>query len=635
MLMPKTNRIFVAFTVIVLLAATLQPAFANPAQSTTSTNPEPSYITSATASALTAIAQMRATADQQQSNRIDVDALQNATPEINRTDTDGDGLYDSVEAVLGTDFNNTDSDFDRLNDYYEAKNDLDPLNPDSNSDGLADYFEVTNVSSLDVDGDGFSNAWDFDNDGDGVPDTLDLSPFSKSTTHDSFHFDIKTNGKPTYITFQVRPANPDNMRLPLQTWDWPHDSKGTMQDLDNSKDDVQVIPLLELTLSSVPNQSAVADYGIGIFSNKAYVPLAQVQNRGANVALGGIMFYPASDPLDIIGNVSLIWLVKAKTDRIENETIISENTTLVKYDERFALTGFSVEESYGNDVGVFYSDDVNQTIAANFLMTYSFLRNNQTSLYDMPDELSNHNLSVDSAIKSFSHRDLALLDIASRMTPDSLKSLPENHVLPVIAALESNFTKKELSELDSSSYILGNNLSVDLRSEPVITLKTLKTSWYNTTTQETLETDAVMAEMQEWGESIGLKDDSLSSMMRLSLAWNVGESTVPRIGDELTDFKAYETPFVEDAVKILGTSIGAGVTTLSTINDLIGYAVMGKYLFTAFKTIKADWFGLLSTWETLGKAFKAVADVSSKLSKVLDAFSIFLSVVSRQLSSVG
>jgi hypothetical protein len=277
----KSIRIFAIFAVVVLLAAVLQPAIARPATANnsqnTDSNQELSYLTPATASALTMLAQMRAAANQQQSNKMDVDALQNATPEVNRTDMDGDGLYDPVEAVLGTDFNNTDSDFDQLNDYFEAKNDLDPLNPDSNSDGLADYFEVTNVSSLDVDGDGFSNAWDFDNDGDDVPDTLDLSPFSKSTTHDSFHFNISTTGKPTYITFQIRPVNSNNMRLPLQTWDWPHDSKGTMQDLDNSTDDVQVIPMLELTdLSSVPNQSEVEDYGIGIFSNTAYVPLAQV-----------------------------------------------------------------------------------------------------------------------------------------------------------------------------------------------------------------------------------------------------------------------------------------------------------------------------------------------------------------------
>lgn len=164
---------------------------------------------------------MRATANQQQNHGIDIDELNNATPLANRTDTDGDGMYDSVEWVLGTDYNNTDSDFDQLDDYYEAKNNLDPLNPDSNGDGLADYFEVTNVSSLDVDGDGFPNAWDFDNDGDGVIDALDLSPFSRSTTHESIHFNITTNGNPAYVNFQLRPKNPDHLRQALQTWVWP------------------------------------------------------------------------------------------------------------------------------------------------------------------------------------------------------------------------------------------------------------------------------------------------------------------------------------------------------------------------------------------------------------------------------
>ncbi|MBN1762601.1 MAG: hypothetical protein JW878_05955, partial [Methanomicrobia archaeon] len=622
----KSLCIFAFFAICMLVAAALQPAIARPAETTLrlDSKPAPSSITPATASALSALGQMRAAANQQQSFEIDVDALQNATPLTNRTDTDGDGLYDSVEWILGTDLNNSDSDFDLLTDSYEARNNLDPLEPDSNGDGLSDYFEVTNVSSLDCDDDGFPNQWDFDNDGDGVTDTLDLSPFSKSSTSESFNFDIKTNGHPTYINFQLRPDNPDNMMLPLRTWDWPYDCKGTMQDLDNSTDDIQIIPMLELTLNQVPAQSEVTDYGIGIFADRAYVPLAQVQSRGADVALGGKMFYPASQPLDIRGNASLIWLVKAKTDRMENGTILSENTTLVKYNERFTLTGFSVEESYGNDVGLFYSDDINQTIGANFLLAYAFLRNNQTLVYDMPAELANHNVSITSSIKSFSHQDLALLNITSRMTPAALNSLPENQILPVIAAFASNFTKTELSEIDSHSCILGNNLSVDLRSEPMITMKMLKTSWYNTTTQEVLETKAVMAEMQEWGESIGLEEDTLSSMMLLALAWNVGESTVPRIGDDLTDFKAYEKPFVASLVE---TSVSTAFKVVSVINDLIGYVVTGKYLFTAFKTVKAEWFGLLSTWETLGKAFKAVADTSTKLTKVLNAVTIILSVV--------
>ncbi|MBP1909961.1 hypothetical protein [Methanolobus bombayensis] len=54
-------------------------------------------------------------------------------------DTDGDGIPDSVELILGTDINKTDSDFDQLDDLFEISNDLDPLEPDSNYDGLADY----------------------------------------------------------------------------------------------------------------------------------------------------------------------------------------------------------------------------------------------------------------------------------------------------------------------------------------------------------------------------------------------------------------------------------------------------------------------------------------------------------------
>ncbi len=623
----RNSRICAFAIIIIVLASQFYPVAASNHQDPME---EASYISMETVAALSMVSQLKV--QTQPNNGLNIIELINAS--TNKTDTDGDRLPDSVEAVLGTDFNNTDSDFDRLDDYNETViYDSDPLEPDSNHDGLADYFEVMNVQSLDIDGDGYPNVWDFDNDGDGVEDNIDSSPFAHSSSYDTFNFNVKTNGNPTYIDFQLRPQNPDNVRLALQEWDWPYDNKGTMQDLDNSTDDVQVIPMLELTMSSVPDQAEVTDYGIGIFSNTAYVPLVQVQGLGANVALAGKMFYPESAPLDLQVNASLIWLVMAKTDSMENGTVISENTTLIKYQENFTLTGFSIEESYGSDVGLFYSDSINQTIATNLVMAYSFLRNNQSTLYDMPAEFTDNNVSVTSKIESFSHRDLALLNITTRMTPDALNSLPVDRVLPVIAASENNFTKKELSELDSSSYIVGNNLTVNLRTEPIITLKTLKTNWYNTTNQEPLEIKDILSELKNWGQAMGLDDDTISSMMILAIAWNVGESTVPKIGDESTDFNVVETIKVVDLVN---TIVGSTFFSISALSEIIGIVTQGVYrVFFSLNYIGEVFQGALAIVFSSSKALDKVVSVFGTIAKFANGLGKVLTVIAAITMVIG
>lgn len=443
-----------------------------------------------------------------------VEGLTASTSPEDQVDSDGDGLYDKVEIVIGTDFNNTDSDFDQLTDFYEVQNGLDPLNPDSNNDGLPDYYEVTNVTSFDVDGDNVTNAWDFDNDGDGVNDAVDLSPFAKSVVSNSFHFDVETNGLPTYITFQVRPQQSEYLKLINQYWNWMLDDKGFMKDLDNSTDDVHLVPMLNLTANVVPDQSKVIDYGITTTSNSAYVPLYAVGEYGTVVAFGGKMIYPLGPPLSLSMDAELIWRVIGKSDEkavalkaqnrmyvsvssegrvfangagigngeklqvvalgentvayeapnglyltvadngvvfanateigdretftlsnnggnrtalkayngrylanasdgtvvansnatvwsaqykrylsvadfeLVNAGVISESITLVTYKEPFMLTGLTVEENYGSRVGLFFSHDRNETIAANLLLSYDFLRNSTTTLSEMPDILA-------------------------------------------------------------------------------------------------------------------------------------------------------------------------------------------------------------------------------------------------------
>lgn len=105
-------------------------------------------------------------------------------------DTDGDGLTDAQETVLGTNPNNPDTDGDGLSDGAEVNTyNTNPLIFDTDGDGLSDGAEVnthnTNPLVADSDGDGLSdgaevnvystnpNLWDTD--GDGVSDGVEVS----------------------------------------------------------------------------------------------------------------------------------------------------------------------------------------------------------------------------------------------------------------------------------------------------------------------------------------------------------------------------------------------------------------------------------------------------------------------------
>ncbi|MCK5084218.1 MAG: hypothetical protein KAQ64_01005 [Candidatus Pacebacteria bacterium] len=110
--------------------------------------------------------------------------------EIKIIDTDGDGLKDEEEKVLGTDIDKFDTDDDGLNDFEEVKKwKTDPLKADTDGDGYLDGQEVEGgydplgSEQLDSDNDGLGDADEkkigtdpekFDTDGDGLSDKEEI-----------------------------------------------------------------------------------------------------------------------------------------------------------------------------------------------------------------------------------------------------------------------------------------------------------------------------------------------------------------------------------------------------------------------------------------------------------------------------
>lgn len=84
--------------------------------------------------------------DENINNPVIDDLIDSGVPAIDVfIDTDGDGLGDQEELLMGTDINMVDTDGDGLSDYEEVKVYFtNPLNADSDGDGHSDGLEVQN-----------------------------------------------------------------------------------------------------------------------------------------------------------------------------------------------------------------------------------------------------------------------------------------------------------------------------------------------------------------------------------------------------------------------------------------------------------------------------------------------------------
>ncbi len=648
--------------------------------------------------------------------------LQNVTsPTAN--DTDLDGLKDSIEAVIGTDPFNNDTDFDDLDDFYEVFNDLDPLNKDTNEDGLPDYYEITNVTP-DFDGDGVVNAWDFDNDNDGVNDGVDLSPFGNSTIHSKFTFNVITDGKPITMNFQIIPENSEHLKLYYQTWDWPYDDEGAMQDLDNSSDDVEITPWLRITPNVLPDQEAVKDRGVIVKSDCMEISLSPTMDSGNIVAFNGMFYYPEAPPMTLTLEVELIWEITGNSDKIakalladngkyvcvgsdglliantswvnydnrsifqwikldddkialkvpnggfisvaDNGTLITTSTDigdretfqisqngnvtsfkaynnkyltinpdgvvmadstsytsfevgdlgyypdithLVTYKEPFKLTGFNIEESYGCNLSLYYSEDKNQTIAADMLLTYDFIRNSTTTLADMPTIMAQYNISVLSQNQSYSDALEAYVSMSNEILPMVLDSLTENQIYPIIVATEEASKVLSLANLLEGNVSLGNSCTINLTNEVITITKTLKTDFYNSTNvlgyYRALSIEEILNEIINWN----LQENATRTLMMMVMLWNMGEVKITRIGDVELNFKPPENTYRE----IIETTSSSLDCLSAIVDDVLNYQAYKALKFSYMKLAYKGGNAVLSNW----KIYKIVRKTNFNVLKSL------------------
>jgi len=599
------------------------------------------------------------------------------------TDTDLDGLVDSIEAIIGTDSTNNDTDFDKVRDDFEVWNGTDPLEPDSNFDGLPDFFELE-VANPDVDGDGVDNAWDFDNDNDGVNDEADLSPFCYSDVQSSFSFEILTDGNPTYFTIQLRPRDPSHLKLFYQYWDWPYDDQGLMRDLDYSKEDVRAIPQLNVTTENPPDQLEVSDYGILVTETGYHVPLTPVWDKGDLVAFECKIFIPQSTQTSTIIDTEMFWRIMGNTDigaiallasngmyvvlgdnslaladgdavsgalqwiefgdgnvtlkflngnymsllndgrigaarnldnnakfsvteydderilrannglyiTLDNSGVLvangseeseaerfqlvdlghkSEWTSLVTYPEPFMLTGIEVEENFESHLGLYYSSTKDPIFAANLLMTYEFMRNGTNLFTDQPSILTNFGIDVEHLFESFPHRDLAFKDMSNELLPAVLSSLPVGETLPVVIAHEDHTRVLEMSEVIPDVKTTNDAFVFDVRGYQVLSVRTLKMNFYNTSDFRALALDDALSEVVSWN----LEGTATFNALLMVMKWFTGEQLVTSIDDVPVCFQ--KPP--DAAMDIVQTIVISELEGLAAISELM-------WIHQAFKEMK-------------------------------------------------
>ncbi|MFQ5340748.1 MAG: Ig-like domain-containing protein, partial [Anaerolineae bacterium] len=498
-------------------------------------------------------------------------------------DSDTDGLCDQYEILLGTDDTDPDTDRDQITDtleiegftYADRQWYTNPFLSDSNQDGLGDYAEwpepVGEAPSWDPDGDGLPNVWDDDNDGDGVIDSLDISPWSYSprvSDNDYYTLDVNASGHdgPVYLEFQLQPSDPKHLRYAMKTLDWPWDDKGQITDLDNSQDDLTLIPMLEVLASHLPLNTQ--QYSIGYVKNqdsttkgthpwKLYVPTTIDDAEGSPAAFHAKVVFQGRRTIQT--KASLIWMVQAKLDSIEcvrTTEVPHEGTVCIywephtdqsvvqTYRDSFRVTGLNVSGQGGTDlavVGTPQQQDNGDVAKVLLGLSQTYLLGQWDNLGELQRRFTSGSeverwgvtTSVTVARDTYSHIDEAIATTTMTTTKQVLAGYNTAWTPALLVVFEEKLSILSLDDLVGSSGPKASSASASfsLASMPMLVERGLKLSQYRHTGSEWVQMDLedMLADLQaRYGSEVTVE---LMKMIQLFwISWSQGVMHTVKVG---------------------------------------------------------------------------------------------------------
>ncbi len=493
-------------------------------------------------------------------------------------DSDFDGLNDQTEYCLGTDLYYGDSDRDMITDTVEVEGfdfagkhwSTDPFKVDSNDDGMADFNEWPNpvgeAPGWDPDNDDIPNPWDDDNDDDLVPDSLDLSPYARTAYTSTFSLDSQAGGFDgyRYVEVQIQPKNQDSLRFSTSYLDWPHDTKGQLQDLNDSTDDIRLQPMLKVRTDQAPEEDLAEKYGVSAFTENGdqylFAPLMPVSSGGQYVAFYAKIPYSPDTPDIHWEAASLAWVVQMSVDEsVGGQTVSNIQPIQVYAGESFRVTGLEILMSKDYQSAILGTpeipDDDAQLFNLVFGLSATYLTNQNPDLQAIYDRFTNPNtdpvekwgvttpVAVDLP-PAYAHMDAGIADLSARLLAFLDGNAYSQAVTPtLLLATQEQIGQYNLS--DDGVFEPSNAFEASLANIPMSLQRSLKQAifayqdgaWQGLTTEELLEKvstryadlSAILADLQTQYPDL-TENDLRATIYMFYMTWGIGITQILSLG---------------------------------------------------------------------------------------------------------